>query len=110
MTVPVHSRLISTLGLVPVAASLMTLLLACFSLIGWLFNLALLRSVFSGWPNMVPNTALGLIITGGALWLLHNALPSEQWKRRVAQIGAALVVLLALLTLGEHLFGWNLGI
>src|SRR5437868_6228026 len=102
MTVPLHSRLISTLGLVPVAASLIALLLAGLSLTGWLFDLTSVRSVFSGWPSMVPNTALGLIIASGSLWLLREAQPSEQWRRRVAQVGAALVVLLALLTLSEY--------
>src|SRR5436853_3539004 len=110
MTVPLHSRLISTLGLVPVAASLIALLLAGLSLTGWLFDLTSVRSVFSGWPSMVPNTALGLIVAAGSLWLLRDAQPRKQWMQRLAQLGAALLVLFALLTLSEYLFGWDLGL
>src|SRR5204863_2039804 len=36
--------------------------------------------------------------------------PRKQWMQRLAQVGAALMVLLALLTLSEYLFGWDLGL
>ncbi len=43
------------------------------------------------------------------LWLLERE-PLNQRTRRTAQVCAVVVALVGLLTLGEYLFGWNLGI
>ena len=50
------------------------------------------------------NTALAFIVASGTLLLLRNG---SSRAVRLAQIGAALVALIGLLTVAEYLFGWN---
>ena len=78
-------------------------------LVGWRFDIALLKSVFPGLVSMKPNTALGILLGGVALAILSRekvAAPARFWAALVA------VVMLALgaLTLSEYLVGWELGI
>ncbi len=58
---------------------------------------------------MMPNTALGLLASGAALWLLHprSAAPRQRSGGRVL---AAAVSLLGLLVLAEYIFAIDLGI
>lgn len=77
------------------------------ALVGWVFNLPALKSVFVGFATLKPNTALAFIASGLSLWLLQNTPPLA---RRVAYGLALAVVILGLLTLGEYAFGWRLGI
>ncbi len=58
---------------------------------------------------MKANTALGFILAGLALWLLQRH-PIPPSRRTFAQLCAATVALLGLLTLSQDLFGWDLGI
>jgi signal transduction histidine kinase len=62
---------------------------------------------------MKPNTAIGFILLGGALWLRSWARRSEAARpgaERLAQACAVAVALLGLLSLSEWIFGWDLGI
>jgi hypothetical protein len=57
---------------------------------------------------MKANSALGLVCAGAALWLLA---PAEQGLRRwLGRALAAIVLLIGVLTLAEHLVGFDLGI
>ena len=57
---------------------------------------------------MKANTALALLLAGGSL---AGALaPPESVGRRLGRVGAALVVLIGALTLGEYVLGIDLGI
>lgn len=68
-----------------------------------------LKSILSGLVTMKANTAMGFILLGVSLQLSLSD-TADQQGRRIAQ-GCALVVLtLAVLTLAEYLFNWNLGI
>ena len=58
---------------------------------------------------MKVNTALSFVLAGIALWLGKDETTSHQ-QRWVARVCATLVTLLGLLTLGEYIFGQNLGI
>ena len=77
-------------------------------LVGWMADVPTLRSVLPGMVEMKANTAICLIAIGVALWLLG---PGSSGSRRiVGQALAASVTVVALLTLGEHMFGWDLRI
>ncbi|HVF22223.1 MAG TPA: GAF domain-containing sensor histidine kinase, partial [Pyrinomonadaceae bacterium] len=58
---------------------------------------------------MKANTAVCLILISSSLLLLRDR-NAPLWQRRVAQIFAAVVATIGILTLSEHLIGWNLGI
>jgi len=78
-------------------------------LVGWLGNIAGLKSVLPGMVAMKANTAVGFILAGLALALLHRAAHSAP-LRMVSQICAGAVALLGLLTLLQYLFGVDFGI
>ncbi len=90
-------------------ASAIVAAIGCAVLVGWMLDIAVLKSVFPGLATMKANTALGFILSGLSLWLLHTESTAPR-TRRIAQACAVIVSLLGLLTLGEYIFGWDLGI
>src|SRR5256885_17231898 len=79
-------------------------------LIGWLLDIALLKSVWPGLVTMKANAALAFVFGGCALWML-GADPADPFagrRRRVGQVFASIVALIGLLALGEYFFGWDL--
>ena len=89
--------------------SAIVILIGCTVLVGWMLDIAVLKSVFPGLATMKANTALGFILSGLSLWLLHTESTAPR-TRRIAQACAVIVSLSGLLTLGEYIFGWDLGI
>nr|MDQ3012811.1 hypothetical protein [Acidobacteriota bacterium] len=77
-------------------------------LIGWALDIILLKQVMAGLPTMKPNTALCFLLSGAALLLLNKE-DVKDWRRHLAVGCAAVVVLIALMTLAEYLFKLNLG-
>jgi PAS domain S-box-containing protein len=78
-------------------------------LLGWLSDVSLLKTLLPGFVNMKANTALAFVLAGAALLLLWPpAVPQAQ--ARVGRVLALLVTLIGALTLGQYLFGWQLGI
>ncbi|KAB8321131.1 PAS domain S-box protein [Tolypothrix campylonemoides VB511288] len=85
------------------------ILIGCGVLLGWQLDIPLLKKGFLGSPYaMKPNTAVCLLLSGLSLGLLQRRLP--QWLHLVAQGCALLTGIIGLLTLGEYIFRWNLGI
>lgn len=78
-------------------------------LAGWWFDLPLLKSVIPGAVEMKANTALGLVVAGFALYLLTSTQITTA-TLRIAQGAALAVATLGLGTVGEYVFGWELGI
>ena len=89
-------------------AAVMTAVLGVIVLAGWAFGIPLLKSVLPGAVEMKANTAVGLVLAGCALFIL-GARPSPPLQR-LAQALALAVGALGFATLGEYLFGWQLGI
>ena len=84
-------------------------------LIGWVFDIAVLKSILPGWVSMKANTAVCFILIGIALWLIARPPAASNPRRstffsRFARFCGLLAGLIGLLTLGEYVFGWNLGI
>ena len=88
-------------------ASLGVSLIGWLVTLGWLLSIPALSGVVSGGVTMKFNTALAFIVASGALLLLRKG---SSRAGRLAQIAAALVALVGILTLAEYLFGWNLRI
>ncbi|MES2887507.1 MAG: PAS domain S-box protein [Pseudomonadota bacterium] len=78
-------------------------------LAGWALNIPLLKSVVPGAVEMKINTAVGLALCGSALWLASRA-PSLFAARRLSLGLALTAATLGAATLGEYVFGWQLGI
>jgi len=90
-------------------AGLLVAWLGVFVLCGWLFGIPVLKSVIPGLASMKANTALGFVAGGTSLWLLQTQ-QGSLWRRRLAHLCAALIVLLGALSLSEYVFGVQLGI
>ena len=90
------------LGLIAVGLGVIVLL-------GWAAGNEALKTIFPGLVTMKANTALGLVLCGGAMALLARA--STVPPLRFAALAlAATSIALGLLTLAQYFFDWNLGI
>src|SRR6188768_4245940 len=95
--------------LVP-AASVLAVLVASLDLLRWFLGSGLLIRIvpLPGAGIMMPNTAIGFVMSGTALWLLHEEAASRG-RRMAGQVLALVPLLLGVLTLSEYIFGVNLG-
>jgi len=73
-----------------------------------MFDIAIPKWLMLRWDCMMPNTALGFALTGGALCLLQGGSTSP-WKNGIARGCAGAAILIGILTLGEHVAGKSLG-
>jgi sigma-B regulation protein RsbU (phosphoserine phosphatase) len=82
------------------------------ALIGWALDLAILKSVLPGQVVIKPNAAITLVLCGGSLWLLRatDARPPRGGRRLAGRVLASVVAATGLLSLSEHVVGWDLGI
>src|SRR4051812_30034824 len=78
-------------------------------LIGWAFNIALLKSVVPGATSMKANTALSFLLAGLAMQFLQSG-PAQRRTRRLGYLLIGVIIAIAVLTLSEYLFGWDLGL
>ncbi len=95
--------------IVPFVASRASIVVGFAVLLGWVFDLPVLKSVVPGVVSMKANTALAFVLAGFSLLFL-KAMRPNRWTRTLVQVFPAIVALIGLLTLSEYLFGWNLGI
>jgi PAS domain S-box-containing protein/diguanylate cyclase (GGDEF)-like protein len=82
-------------------------------LLGWILEVAALKSLLPDWPKMAAATALGFMLCGTALWELATAPISQDGKTarlRIARICATMTALLGFLKLGDYWPGWNLNL
>jgi signal transduction histidine kinase len=96
------------------SASVVSMALGSLVLLGWVFDLALLKNVPSAPAPMYPNTAICFIALGLSLWLSQkqtSQLGNVNLPRLfAAQICAMFATLIGSVTLAEYIFGFNAGI
>jgi signal transduction histidine kinase len=119
-TVQSNSDIISKFKTISRASSIIVILIGVIALIGWMFDITALKSVVSGLPNMMPNTAIAFILSGVSLLLLQEpamslrgedeAISEQNKKKLIAQICAIIALIIGILTLSEYIFRINLGI
>jgi hypothetical protein len=89
-------------------------LTAALVLVGWALDLTPLKSIAPGRVAMQPNTALCFILVGSALGLLQAPSGRSETlaapRKLLGRACAWLALLVGLVTLGEHLLGFNAGI
>jgi signal transduction histidine kinase/DNA-binding response OmpR family regulator len=82
-------------------------------LVGWELDLPSLKSFLPGRVPTNPTTALGFIVAAASLWMHQAALHGgrrERSRRRTAQVSAALVATLGLVTVIGYATGGNIGL
>src|SRR5207247_709902 len=93
----------------PVVAAITSVALGVAVLFAWAFGVDVLEDVLPCFVRMKANTAIAFVLSGLSLALIKHEL-SGRSTRRVARLLAAIVVLIALLTLTEYLVGVDIGI
>ena len=91
------------------SAAAMSAALGAIVLVGWAFDVLILKSISPAFVSMKANAALGFLASGLALWLLYPQ-TVRVGRRRLGLIAAAIPTLIGLLTLAEYATGWNIGI
>ena len=92
----------------PRSAALLVAALGLLVLFGWALDVAMIKSLLPGMVAMKANTALCFLLAGCALFLLLQA--TAPGRQQLAQALALAAAAIGLATLGEHVFGWQLGI
>ena len=105
-------RVVRHLGLFVDCASLLSVAVGLLSLAGLTFRIAVLKSLIPGQPVIKFNAAVCLTLLGLSLWLLRKDghQPGSRTRKLWGQLMAAITALVGLLSVTEHLTGWDLGI
>jgi PAS domain S-box-containing protein len=101
-------HVVSTLKTCARGLALIAVLIGGLGLLGWMFGIPVFRSVRSGRATMDANTALAFVLSGLSLWL-RCAEPTPT-RRRLADICASAVLLIALLTFLQYALQRDFGI
>jgi len=86
--------------------ALLTITIGGAALLGWMLDIEVLKRVHPSLVTMKANTAICLLLIGSAVLLIHDRSHSTI-NGRIAQTFAVIVALVGLVTLSQHLFGWN---
>jgi len=78
-------------------------------LVGWAFDFTLLKSIHPALAPMKANAGACFIFVGIALLLRGLAWPARA-AVRATQVCGAVTAVVALLALGEHMFGWEISL
>ncbi len=92
-------------------AGALVMLLGIVVLIGWIIGSPTLKNGLPGLVSMKANTAVCFVLSGISLSLLVNEHHRALRIRRIVARGiAAVIILIAAITILEYLSGWDLGI
>jgi PAS domain S-box-containing protein len=89
-------------------ASILVVTISCVVLIGWVFDIAIFKSVIPALATMKFNTAFAFLLLGISL-LLFEAQRSQK-MRLIARCLAGMVTVFSSVTLSQYLFGWDVGL
>lgn len=89
-------------------AAIFVIAIGCLVLIGWTFNIVILKSVLPGLVTMKANSALGFVLAGISLFLGREKTNSPQ--RHIGLLCSTAVTGLGLFNLWQYSCGWELGI
>ena len=105
-----NQRLLSSLEALSRASSCLIAVVGLAVLLGWHFDIELLRAGLPGRTPVNPATALALLLAACALWMHHQARgrPNSAPVRWLAVTAASLVIALGVITLTGYFIGHNL--
>ena len=91
-------------------AGLFVIAIACLVLIGWQFDIHLLKAGFRGMTaTMKVNTAICFLLAGMSLTMLPCNQPTRT-QYQISKLFAGAIVVVGLMTLSEYFLDWNLRI
>jgi HD domain len=101
-------RRVRVFRMIAAGAWMLAMVVGATALLGWVLGLESLKAVVPGHVAMKANTAVSLVVLGGALGALRREGPSR--LRRPAAVTVTLVGALALVTWSQYIHGRDLGI
>jgi PAS domain S-box-containing protein len=107
-SIQLNDRFIAGAKIFSRAAGIVVMLMGATVLAGWLFDISILKSGYSN-IAMKANTAVALMLAGISLSLL-NVNTESNLRRLSGEFSAIAIMLIGVLTLSQHIVGWNLGI
>src|SRR5215510_13376987 len=87
--------------LIPRVAGGLGIFVSSVVLLGWTFNLPILRSILPGQPQMVPHTAVAFVLASLSLASLLNKRKTERFSV-TSGVCALAVIMIAIITIGEY--------
>jgi PAS domain S-box-containing protein len=94
----------------PGAAGIFVIVVGFLVLAGWAFDIEVLRNIAPGFAAMKPNTALGFILAGFSLCLLHDPdNRSNLFRRSTGRIFAISAGVIGGITLLQYILNWDSG-
>jgi len=90
--------------------SICIFLCGAVALIGWFFDIPVLKSISPDFVAIKANTAICFILIGLSLWLSQAKRADNRLCRRIARTCAFVVFLTGFLTFWQYLLGWDFGI
>jgi len=107
-----NHRRVSSLETLSRVSSDLIAAVAVAVLLGWQFDIELLRAAVPGRTPVNPATALTLLLAACALWMHHHARgrPDSAPVRCLAVAAASLVIAMGVITLTGYFIGHNLGV
>lgn len=106
---PYLQRQLARWRVLSIAFASITFCIGGAALLGWLLENEILKRVHPSLVTMKANTSVCLMLVALSVFLIQDRSGSKV-KRRIAEACAAIVALVGLLTLSQHLIGWDLGI
>ncbi len=90
-------------------SSVLVIIFGSIVLMGWLWDIQILRSFGAHLVSMKVNTAISIILTGLTLWFLQEKRAKGAYLL-FARIFASIIILISLLTLLQYVFNLDFGI
>lgn len=109
LSIEMNHRAIFALSFFSRAASIAVALLGGLVLVGWALDIVLFKSILPDHAAMKPNAAVAFVLAGLTLWLLKSE-QANLVERRVAMLCAAMIITIAVATLGEYILKVEFGI
>ena len=89
--------------------SLVAFCIGATGLLGWIVDNEYLKRIYPSFVTMKANTAVCLMLSAISLFLVEDRKASTT-KRSLSRVLAVIVGIIGLVTLSEHLVGWNTGL
>ncbi len=105
-----ESKLVAQLRLVSIILSIIVICLGSSVIVGWLFDITLLKSIIADRVTMKVSTALGFILAGISLLLWHQRQSHQNlWASLGLYLLPSIAIAFSLTTLIEYGFNLDLG-
>lgn len=92
-----------------IAFAVLAFCIGAAALFGWILDNEFFKRIHPALVTMKANTAVCLMLVSLSVLLIQDR-SSSSTRRRIAQLCAVIVGVVGMITLSEHIFGWNPGI